>query len=169
MQYPYDPQHPEYHHTREEEYGDYGEKTHHAIKGNHEFYPGPDAPFFREQKIRRPQSQHILHAKEDRGNDLDDLEKPLIRTQLLKCLKDHHQDVQHDVGHQNVIEYDAWGIPLLSYLYYVKNFLFHDSVFASQRCFCNYTIAFIFYTSSEWSRLFCLREERPSKFLNNHA
>ena len=71
MQYPDDPQHPEYHHSREEEYGDYGKEADDSVKGYHELQSGAHAPLLREQKIRRPYPEHILHTEEDRGDDLD--------------------------------------------------------------------------------------------------
>ena len=128
MQDPYHPQHSEYHHSREEEYRKYGEKTYQAIKGNDEFHSGLRTAVCRIQKIRSPDPQNILNAEERSGHDLNYHEEPVILVELFKSLQNDHQYVQDDVGHQNIVEYEARGIPFFAYLDYVEYFFLHGSI-----------------------------------------
>ncbi len=135
MQDPYHPQHSEYHHSREEEYRKYGEKTYQAIKGHDEFHSGLRAAVCRIQKIRSPDPQNILNAEERSGHYFYDPEKPVILIELIKSLQNDHQYVQNDVGHQNIVKYEARGIPLFAYLDYVEYFFLHGNNYRLPRVF----------------------------------
>ena len=135
MQDPYHPQHSEYHHSREEEYRKYGEKTYQTVKGNDEFHSGLRAAVCRIQKIRSPDPQNILNAEERSGHDLNDHEEPVILVELFKSLQNDHKYVQNDVGHQNIVKYEARGIPLFAYLQYVEYFFLHGNNYRLPRVF----------------------------------
>ena len=129
------PEHPEYHHSREEEYRKDSEKTYQAVKGYDEFKPGLPTAGFRIQKIRSPDPQNILNAEERSGHYFNDPEKPVILIELIKSLQNDHQYVQNDVGHQNIVKYEARGIPLFAYLQYVEYFFLHGNNYRLPRVF----------------------------------
>ena len=118
-------EHPENHHSREEEYRKYGEKTHKAIKGYDELHSGLPSSECRIQKIRSPYPKNILNAEESSGHYFNDQKEPVILIKLFKGLQNDHQYVQNDVGHQNIVKYETRGIPLFAYLDYVEYFFLH--------------------------------------------
>ena len=129
------PQHSEHHHSREEEYRKYGEKTYQAVKGHDEPESGLRTAVCRIQKIRSPDPQNILNAEERSGHYFYDPEKPVILIELIKSLQNDHQYVQNDVGHQNIVKYEARGIPFFAYLDYVEYFFLHGNNYRLPRVF----------------------------------
>ena len=129
------PEHPEHHHSREEEHRQDGEKTYQAVKGHDEPESGLRTAVCRIQKIRSPDPQNILNAEESSGHYFNDPEKPVILIELIKSLQNDHQYVQNDVGHQNIVKYEARGVPLFTYLDYVEYFFLHGNNYRLPRVF----------------------------------
>lgn len=126
MKYPDHPEHPEHDHSREEENRKDGEKTDQTVKGQYELQSGFHPIALRIQKIRGPDPQDVLNAEKSSGHDLHYPEKRRISAQLIKGLQNDHKYVQNDVGHQNIVEYEARGIPLFTYLDDAEYFFLHS-------------------------------------------
>ena len=87
----------------------------------------------------------------------------MIIVELLKGFQNDHQYVQNDVDHQNIVEYEARGIPLFAYLDYVEYLFLHGSIRLSDDVLVIITYMFCFIQAIQYM---CFQERDSSAFSN---